>query len=154
MRAQASPQLALPAFNVQHVVVDGVDLLDQSLGVIARGRAHERRQPVPTQGHFTPDTSNAVATWKTQIVALLERNKRYPESAQARREQGVVQVLFSLDRNGRVIVSRVLRSSGSSLLDEEALALLLRAEPFSAPPPEAPGERVNLTVPIRFNLAK
>ena len=106
------------------------------------------------QGRITPDTSNAVLTWKPQIVALLDRNKRYPESAQARREQGVVQIFFSLDRNGRLIESRVLRSSGSSLLDEEALALLLRAEPFPAPPRELPGDKVNLTVPIRFNLEK
>jgi len=33
-----------------------------------------------------------------------------------RREQGVAQVFFSLDRQGRVINSRVLRSSGASAL--------------------------------------
>ena len=62
-----------------------------------------------------------------QIVALLERNKRYPESAQSRRQEGVAQIFFSLDRQGRVIDSRVVRSSGASALDEEALALLRRA---------------------------
>jgi len=67
----------------------------------------------PTQGRITPNNSNAVPTWKTQIVALLERNKRYPEAAQSRREQGIAQVFFSLDRQGRVIDSRVVRSSGA-----------------------------------------
>ena len=52
----------------------------------------------PIQGQIVPTTSNAVPTWKTQVVALLERNKRYPEAAQSRREQGVAQVFFSLDR--------------------------------------------------------
>ena len=85
-------------------------------------------------------------------MALLERNKRYPESAQSRRQQGVAQVFFSLDRQGRVIDSRVVRSSGASALDEEALAILRRAQPFPPPPPELSGQRVNLTVPIRFNL--
>jgi protein TonB len=51
-----------------------------------------------------------------------------------------------------VIVSRVVRSSGASALDEEALALLRRAQPFPPPPPELPGGRVDLTMPIRFNL--
>lgn len=106
----------------------------------------------PMQGRLTPNTSNAVPTWKTQIVALLERNKRYPESAQSRHQQGIAQVFFSLDRQGRVIDSRLLRSSGASALDEEALALLRRAQPFPPPPAELPGERVDLTVPIRFNL--
>jgi protein TonB len=106
----------------------------------------------PTQGRITSTNSNAVPTWKTQIVALLERNKRYPAVAQSRREQGVAQVFFSLDRQGRVINSRIARSSGANALDEEALALLRRAQPFPAPPRELPGERVDLTVPIRFNL--
>jgi periplasmic protein TonB len=92
-----------------------------------------------------------VPTWKTQIVALLERNKRYPESAQSRREQGIAQVFFSLDRQGRVIDSRVVPHRARAL-DEEALALLRRAQPFPASPRELPGERVDLTVPIRFNL--
>jgi protein TonB len=106
----------------------------------------------PAQGRITPNTSNAVPTWKTQVVALLERKKRYPESAQSRRQQGVAQVLFSLDRQGRVVDSRIVRSSGASALDEEALALLRRAQPFPPPPPELPGQRVDLSVPIRFNL--
>jgi protein TonB len=45
-----------------------------------------------------------------------------------------------------------VRSSGTSALDEEALALLRRAQPFPPPPPELSGSRVDLTVPIRFNL--
>ena len=106
----------------------------------------------PMQGRLTPTPSNAVPTWKTHILALLERNKRYPEAAQSRHQEGVAQVFFSLDRQGRVINSRVVRSSGAGALDDEALALLRRAEPFPPPPPELPGARVDLMVPIRFNL--
>jgi periplasmic protein TonB len=106
----------------------------------------------PVQGQPTPKSSNSIPTWKTQIVALLERNKRYPPAAQSRGEHGVAQVFFSLDRTGRVIDSRVVRSSGASALDEEALALLHRAQPFPAPPAELSGPHVDLTVPIRFNL--
>ena len=45
-----------------------------------------------------------------------------------------------------------MRSSGATSLDEEALALLRRAQPFPAPPRELAGDHVDLTVPIRFNL--
>ena len=106
----------------------------------------------PMQGRLTPAPSNTVPTWKMHILALLERNKRYPEAAQSRRQEGVAQVFFSIDRQGHVINSRLVRSSGASTLDDEALALLRRAEPFPPPPPELPGGRVDLTVPIRFNL--
>jgi protein TonB len=106
----------------------------------------------PTQGQPNPNTSSAMPTWKTQIAALLERNKRYPPAAQSRSERGVARVFFSLDRQGRLIDSRVLRSSGAAALDEEALALLRRVQPFPKPPAELAGERVELIVPIRFNL--
>jgi periplasmic protein TonB len=39
-----------------------------------------------------------------------------------------------------------------AVLDEEALALVRRAQPFPPPPPEMPGNSLDLTVPIRFNL--
>jgi periplasmic protein TonB len=111
-----------------------------------------RAQPQNTQGQITPNTSSALPTWKSQMLALLERNKRYPESAQSRHQQGTAQVFFSLDRQGRVVASRIVRSSGTDVLDDEALALLHRAQPFPPPPPELPGPRIDLTVPIRFNL--
>lgn len=40
------------------------------------------------------------------------------------------------------------------MLDEEALALLKRAEPYPPPPEVLRGDYVDLTTPIRFNLVK
>ena len=106
----------------------------------------------PTQGQLNPNNPRAIPTWKMQIVALLERNKRYPAAARSRRQQGIAHVFFSLDRQGRVLDSRIVRSAGAASLDEEALALLNRAQPFPPPPPQLADERVTLTVPIRFSL--
>lgn len=106
----------------------------------------------PTQGQLNPNNPRAIPTWKTQIVALLERNKRYPTAARSRHQQGIAQVFFSLDRQGRVLDSRIVHSAGAASLDEEALALLNRAQPFPPPPSQLAGERVTLTVPIRFSL--
>jgi periplasmic protein TonB len=86
------------------------------------------------------------------VVGLLERNKRYPEAAQARNQHGTVELAFSLDRQGRVTASRIAKSSGSSALDEATLDLVRRAQPFPAPPPEMAGAEVNLSVPIRYNI--
>ena len=70
-----------------------------------------------------------------------------------RREQGTAQVFFSLDRQGHVIESRIVRSSGAAALDEEALALLRRVQPFPVWPQEQfAGDHLDLTVPIRFSL--
>jgi len=106
----------------------------------------------PAQGQPNPHTSKAVQTWRGQILAVIERNKRYPAQAEARGQQGVARVFFSLDRQGQVVGSRLVSSSGVAALDEEALALLRRAQPFPKPPPELAGDRVDLVLPLRFNI--
>ncbi len=115
----------------------------------------ERAAPVaaaPTQGQPDQKDSRAVATWRSQILALVERNKRYPEAARSRREQGIAQVRFTLDRNGIVGEARVIQSSGSDALDGEAVALLKRAQPFPAPPDALAGDVVVIRLPIRFTV--
>jgi protein TonB len=109
------------------------------------------RAAAPRQGPPSP-ADNAMPTWKGQIVAAIERNKRYPADAEARREQGMPAVSFSIDRQGRLLASRVVRASGVAALDQEALAILRRAQPFPPPPADILGTRFEFTVPIRFSV--
>lgn len=121
----------------------------------APAAASERIAPVavaPTQGRPDPRDSQAVATWRSQVLAVIERNKRYPQAARARREQGVAQIWFTIDRKGLVSEARIARSSGSAALDAEALALLTRAQPFPAPPDNVPGSLVAVRLPIHFTV--
>ncbi len=104
----------------------------------------------PSRGQIS--SSSAMPSWKGQIVAAIERNKRYPAAAEARREQGRPSVSFSIDRHGRLLSSRLVHPSGVSELDQEALAILKRAQPFPPPPPEIIGTHFDFTVPIRFTL--
>ena len=91
----------------------------------------------PPKAHASPAVIRA---WQSSIAAQIERtNKAYPRAAQARDEKGLVQLVFSLDRAGRVVTSRIERSSGYPSLDDEALAALRRAEPFPTPPADLDG---------------
>ncbi len=98
-----------------------------------------------------PSATDAPA-WARRLSEILEKNKRYPKGAQVRREQGVVQIAFMLDRSGALVAARIARSSGSAELDQEALELLARAAPFPPPPAEIPGERLEVVVPLHFKL--
>jgi periplasmic protein TonB len=95
---------------------------------------------------------NAVPNWKSQLVAQLERSKRYPSEAQSRGEQGIAQLAFSVDRSGGVHNARIVRSSGSGLLDRATLELVARAAPLPPPPPEIAGGQIPVSVPIRYNM--
>ncbi|MGE8943670.1 energy transducer TonB family protein [Leptospira interrogans] len=88
----------------------------------------------------------SISTWRGSVMAHLNRHKRYPGSG-----GGTSSVAFTIDRSGRVLSARLIRSSGSSILDQEAVALARRASPLPAPPANVGGGSVVLTVPVRFS---
>jgi protein TonB len=51
-----------------------------------------------------------------------------------------------------VLNGRVIKSSGSAVLDIEALSLLTRAAPLPPPPAAAPDGDLTFVLPIRFVL--
>jgi len=93
-----------------------------------------------------------VASWHRRIALQVERHKGYPASARARHETGIVELAFTLDRNGNVLTSRIVRTSGFAALDQETIDTVRRAQPFPLPPPNMAGETFDFTVPIRFNI--
>jgi protein TonB len=115
----------------------------------------KHRAAIPATPRAGSTAANARAidpSWRDRLVAHLQRHKRYPSSAQSRREEGVVLLGFSMDRSGRVIARRIARSSGHSDLDAEAMSMIQRAQPLPAFPATMSQARLDLTVPIRFSL--
>ena len=90
--------------------------------------------------------------WQGRLIGQLQRAKRYPDAARSAGQEGASIISFTMDRSGQVLSVRLVRSSGSAVLDEEAVALVHRAAPLPAPPAEIPGRTITLTVPIRFSL--
>jgi protein TonB len=97
-------------------------------------------------------TAAAVQRWETQLVAHIEHFKRYPAEARARGEQGIARVAFTIDREGWVRGSRIVQSSGEPELDQEALAMLTRAQPVPRPPERVSGRELSFVIPIKFNI--
>jgi len=102
-------------------------------------------------GQGNPKAFNA---YISKIGAKLNRLKKYPPAMASRRIGGIVTVNFTVDRGGNVISSRMVASSGQTMLDEETIALLKRCSPFPAMPKELTETTINLTVPIQFKLLR
>jgi periplasmic protein TonB len=112
----------------------------------------EPARVAPAAGQSSERVKRLEASWQKALVSHLNRFKRYPGAARARGSQGSVLVEFTIDRSGNVVASRVLRHSGSSFLDEEAISVLQRASPLPSPPAEITGELFPLTLPIQFRI--
>jgi TonB family protein len=123
------------------------------------GKAVLAQQNAPPQPDAVPPAatvplppapaSSAAASWQRLLVARLVRFQRYPP--RARGVEGVVGLAFSLDRYGNVVSSHIVKSSGSALLDYEALDLIKRAASLPAPPAEIADSDLSVIVPIRFS---
>jgi protein TonB len=108
----------------------------------------------PAVESWAASSQMATATYEQVLLAHLERRKRYPRAARAHRQQGVAHIRFSMDRQGRVLSVRLVRSAGHALLDREAEALPLRAQPLPPPPADIAGATIELSVPIEFFLER
>jgi protein TonB len=119
--------------------------------------------PAPTQLHSpvlqrtnTPTPQEQTAPppkdYISRLVAYLNAYKNYPYDARIHREQGTVRLHFRMDRTGHVLSYEVVGSSGSASLDDEARAMIQRAQPLPPPPPDFPGDILDLIVPVVFSL--
>jgi protein TonB len=93
-------------------------------------------------------SSRALDAYVSRVRTVLDRNKKYPSSTGAR--SGIVEVSFTIRRDGSVAGTRIASGSGDSSFDDEALALVKRVTPFAPIPPEVGRESLTLSVPIVF----
>jgi protein TonB len=107
-------------------------------------KADQAAAPAPGANARNP---HAQANWNSQLYAQIARHKQYSGS-----ERGTVRVAFSVDRSGGVHNVRVVASSGSSVLDREAMAMLQRSQPLPPPPPEVPGAQIPKVLPVQYNI--
>lgn len=116
-------------------------------------KVEEQRPPAPlTTAPVKGGAPRVEPTWETRLVRHLQLYKRYPSGAQARSEEGVVLLAFSVDRDGHVLTRHIVQSSGHAELDNEVMEMIQRAQPLPAFPASMTQAQLSLTVPIRFSL--
>ncbi|MBN1769882.1 MAG: TonB family protein [Deltaproteobacteria bacterium] len=101
----------------------------------------ERPDPLPVAPP-APDPCAAVAS---DLRAVVDAHKRYPPLARRRGLSGTAVVAFELALDGSLARLDLATSSGSSLLDDAALAAIRAAAPFAV-------GGCSFTLPLQFRL--
>jgi len=152
MTPPPAPQLSMPMIPIAAVVPPN-----------ARMVAANPQPPAPPAVEATPGppvpavppvkaTAGPPPDYAAKLMVHLQRAKQYPMGARKLKQQGIAYVRFSINRAGDVLSAKLERSSGFTLLDEEAVALFARATPLPALPEEMPSP-MEMVIPIDFNLA-
>jgi periplasmic protein TonB len=129
---------------------------------ISKPAVKREREPLAPRTSAPPRAAAASATASSRASNVAEAaawrsswagmswNKRYPEAARARGEQGTVRLALTIDRGGHVMSAHVVGSSGSSTLDQAALEMARHAS--GRPLPPEMGSSVSLVVPVRYSI--
>lgn len=124
---------------------------------MAQSQAQESSTEAAPHAGQGKELEDAEQMWQQQLRVHLDRRKRYPRQAQRMRQEGAPVVRFTLDAKGNVVQVAMEKASGIRALDQEALALVKRAQPLPAPPKalvERSGGEINVTLPIEFSLTQ
>jgi TonB family protein len=90
------------------------------------------------------------ATWQKELLAHLDRHKRYPVDRSQKSAE--ILVSFALDRMGHVLSASIVKGSGDSSFDQAALAMVRRSDPVPPPPPLVADEGLSFTLPVIFRV--
>lgn len=94
--------------------------------------------------------ADSIQEWADVVRQEFASKQRYPSRAKQANEEGTVKVRVRVSPNGAVNGFEILKSSGSELLDAEAIDLIARVDPLPAVPGGKDGYA--FTIPLSFKL--
>lgn len=110
--------------------------------------------PKDDQETISLDTDDVrYVTYARLVKERIMRQWRYPPEARENLVEGRLLVIFSLDRNGRMVRIEVMKASGYPVLDEEALRAVTTAAPFPSFPEHITVSRLNIKADFDYRIA-
>jgi periplasmic protein TonB len=114
-----------------------------------RSKAMAALEAPPDMGELRDLASSSASDFQSLLLDHIKHFCHYPEAARAAHIHGVVHLLFSMDRAGRVLGVWIEKSSGYPILDREAIDAVRRAQPLPPIPAGLPS-RLPVTLPVEF----
>lgn len=117
--------------------------------VIPPRPAASPQQKPASSGQAQPVPAGATFRFQKMLNAHIERYQRFPKAANRDGQRERVLVAFSMRRDGSVVQVGVKASSGRTILDQEAVELIRRAQPLPRIPADMP-ELLTVLFPVDF----
>lgn len=119
------------------------------------------RNPAPTQQAAAPAAPSTPArerpgapSYTAVLLSWLERYRQYPRLARLKRIEGTVILSLTLSRSGSLKAVAVKKGSGQSILDDAAVDMARRADPFPPLLATFAHDRIEFVVPVVFALER
>jgi protein TonB len=124
----------------------------------------QSKDPHPQAGNDPIDQKKEEATislnttdelyypYATVVKKRIEQHWTYPASAREQYMQGDLMIVFRLERNGHLVSSRIVHSSGYQILDGSSIKAIELASPFPPFPDTIPVQILNINASFAYRL--
>jgi len=102
----------------------------------------------------TDPSREEMLRYQDMVKERIQEARRYPEWARRQKLEGVAELAFTVLSRGACLDVALTSSSGSSILDEEAVQTISRAGPFPRFPQELRRTSLRMRVTIVFLLER
>ena len=99
---------------------------------------------------LAPPAMAADPAFDAKVAKLVTAFYSYPRSAELRREEGRARVKIVIAASGKPVSIELIESTGSEILDREAVRIPTKVGNFPSPPG---GANYTIIVPIRWKLS-
>jgi len=94
------------------------------------------------------------APYLKKIKRRIEDIWSYPPEAFAAKKEGVSTVAFSIDRRGRLVASKIIKSSGHEALDQGTINVIKMAAPYEPFPSEINLSRLHIQATFQYRFLR
>ncbi len=112
--------------------------------------AAAKKESILQQPAFTQVKTSPVSEYVGQVSQQIGQNLVYPWAAKQADIEGSVRLALRVNRTGKLVNVEIKKSSGSALLDQNALDTIKKAAPFSPFPPEMKQKELWIDLPVVY----
>ncbi len=115
-----------------------------------KGNQNIKRGKIQTQSKN--GNLNLINSYLSLIRKKIEKNKKYPIIARKMGIEGVTNIEFTIRKGGLISNLKILKSSGSSILDNAAINAIKLTSPFPQIPAKLKLNKITLKLSLIFKL--
>lgn len=97
---------------------------------VRKDKLVQKHKPIPLHPSHSQTTDKPAPELLIFLHKEIQQHQRYPQSALAMEREGIVTVMFTLYTNGSIDHLQLVKSSGTTSLDNAALAAVNQSVPF------------------------
>jgi TonB family protein len=116
------------------------------------GRGDELGRLAKTEMDYPDIRKPAVTTYTREVIRRIQDNFVYPAEAYEQELEGTVKLSLYLSSTGELMEVKIKQSSGSLILDENAIRIIERISPFPSFPQGIEEKELRINIPINYSI--